>query len=171
MEKFVSVDEKFALIAEMFRITASDLGTIFKRLEALEHPNSTPTQTTQEETIKPVSEERYSPIIYRHERRHDEEGIAPRGGIVYAFKIDYLLKRCYVGMAVCSEKENFRKAFGAYIARLRCKEGSMHFPYESPSRTSLINSLWNAYNDELLVVEETEHSVLNAALEFYATMG
>ena len=62
-------------------------------------------------------EQELSPLITRFYRAYDDDGLeSPKGGITFVFRINYSKGTVKVGVAICSDKENFNKKTGRDLA-------------------------------------------------------
>ena len=104
-----------------------------------------------------------SPIIIRYSRYLDKKyKIETKGGITYAFQIDYTKCVANVGISVCSKNENFKKCLGRDIAEIRLKTDPISFAYVTPSRVPLVYALWNHLNYERPNVSTNNMKALKA---------
>jgi len=134
MQKDEAVAKVLDLMSQNNNIFLNMIKNLEKRIDMIE----------KERNTKPNPNYKISPVIFRYSRYLNKEvdEIEPRGGVTYAFQIDYEKRVASVGISVCSKDENFDKKLGCSIAATRLKLDPICFPYVTPSPMPLVRAFW-----------------------------
>lgn len=147
--------EVLQAISQSLESLSSMVKHLYARMNALE-----------DRAAKPVAKVRNgekSPLVVRHSRYSDEFGeIHAKGGVTYLFELNYKNRTVKVGVAVCSQKENFEKYIGRKLAEERLKTDPIIFPYSAPSNVGLVDAFWDAVNNGDVRMSEGNRRILSS---------
>ncbi len=163
----------------MFSALTSDMVMLLNRISKIEnHLGITPSKIESTEQrlneifakVKTqnsykIPKEPISPIIVRHDRYLVGEFIMDldsKGGVTYAFKLDYKNSVAYVGVAVCSEQENFNKSEGRRLAEHRLKTDSLAFNFQPNSKIGLKDQLWHAFQEGKILCSKNGMKIMQS---------
>jgi hypothetical protein len=88
--------------------------------------------------------------------------VEARGGVTYAFELNYKKQIALVGISVCSLEENFNKTIGRELAEYRLHTDPIIFGYIAPNNVGLVDAFWDAVNFDGIYLSKDNARIINS---------